>query len=96
MLHLRAVSLAGTSLQLDVDQRAAVALGLWQNLLIISGGPGTGKTSIVFTLLRCLTRLGIRADRIALAAPMGRTAHASAMGCKAIWLPLVSGQCPRT
>lgn len=75
VLRRRPVSLAGRPLQLDVDQQAAVGLGLWQNLLIVSGGPGTGKTSIVFTLLRCLARLGLTANRIALAAPTGRAAQ---------------------
>src|SRR5262249_34332552 len=38
-------------------------------------GPGTGKTSIVGSLLRCLVRLGCSPERIALAAPTGRAAQ---------------------
>jgi len=67
--------LAGRPVQLNRDQRLAVALALVKNFTIISGGPGTGKTSIVFTLLRCLVRSGVPADEIALAAPTGRAAQ---------------------
>ena len=49
---------------------------LERNLAIISGGPGTGKTSIVLTLLRCLVRRH-RAARVALAAPTGRARPAT-------------------
>jgi exodeoxyribonuclease V alpha subunit len=59
----------------DADQATALATALGNNLTIISGGPGTGKTSIVLTLLRCLTRGGIAPSRIALAAPTGRAAQ---------------------
>src|SRR5207302_1314178 len=62
-------------LRLDAQQRLALGLALVRNLAIISGGPGTGKTSIVLTLLRCLVRAGYRCERIALAAPTGRAAQ---------------------
>ena len=42
-------------------------------LLIVSGGPGTGKTSLAVTILRVLKQLGF-AERPALAAPTGRAA----------------------
>jgi exodeoxyribonuclease V alpha subunit len=61
--------------RLNRDQRLAVALALLRSFAIVSGGPGTGKTSIVFSLLRCLVRAGIRPERIALAAPTGRAAQ---------------------
>jgi exodeoxyribonuclease V alpha subunit len=61
--------------QLNPEQQLAVALGLLQRFLIISGGPGTGKTAVVFSLLRCLLRAGITADRVVLAAPTGRAAQ---------------------
>lgn len=66
---------ASQPVRLDPDQRIALASALAHRLTIISGGPGTGKTSIVLTLLRCLIRGGISADRIALAAPTGRAAQ---------------------
>ncbi len=65
----------GKALQLDAEQQLALAVALTRNLTIISGGPGTGKTSIVLTILRCLVRLGVAPDRIALAAPTGRAAQ---------------------
>ena len=43
--------------------------------MIISGGPGTGKTSIVLNVLRALVRAGLSPERIALAAPTGRAAQ---------------------
>jgi exodeoxyribonuclease V alpha subunit len=65
----------GRPVNLDVEQQMALALALTRGVTIISGGPGTGKTSIVLTILRCLVRLGIAPDRIALAAPTGRAAQ---------------------
>ncbi len=54
-------------------QRLATALALRQRLLVISGGPGTGKTTTVVKLLALLlaTQPGCR---IALAAPTGKAA----------------------
>jgi exodeoxyribonuclease V alpha subunit len=65
----------GQPLVLNRDQRLAVGLALVRRFVIVSGGPGTGKTSIVFTLLRSLVRCGYAAERIALAAPTGRAAQ---------------------
>lgn len=54
-------------------QHVAVALALTRRLTIISGGPGTGKTTTVVSLLACL--LAQHPDaRIALAAPTGKAA----------------------
>lgn len=65
----------GQAFKLDVDQERALRTSLHHNFVVISGGPGTGKTSIVRTLLGCLMRGGYAADRIALAAPTGRAAQ---------------------
>ena len=54
-------------------QQVAAALALRRKLLVISGGPGTGKTSTVFKLLACLLAQQPQA-RIALAAPTGKAA----------------------
>jgi exodeoxyribonuclease V alpha subunit len=43
--------------------------------LIVTGGPGTGKTSTVLNLLRGLVRQGLEPERIALTAPTGRAAR---------------------
>ncbi len=54
-------------------QKLAAALAVLNDLTVISGGPGTGKTTTVVNLLACL--LAIEPDcRIALAAPTGKAA----------------------
>ncbi|WP_139559128.1 exodeoxyribonuclease V subunit alpha [Methylotetracoccus oryzae] len=54
-------------------QKIAAALALLGRLTIISGGPGTGKTTTVVNLLACL--LAAQPEcRIALAAPTGKAA----------------------
>ena len=65
----------GRPLQLDRDQQVALGASLLRNFVIISGGPGTGKTALVFTLVRCLLRCGFTPERIALAVPTGRAAQ---------------------
>lgn len=50
----------------------AVIKALRNNFLIISGGPGTGKTTTVVTIIKALKFVGI--NNIALAAPTGRAA----------------------
>jgi exodeoxyribonuclease V alpha subunit len=60
---------------LSDDQRAALAAALGRRLAVISGGPGTGKTTIALALGRGLVRLGVPASELALAAPTGKAAH---------------------
>lgn len=67
--------LQGQPLALNRDQRLALAVALLRSFAIVSGGPGTGKTSIVFSLLRCLVRSGVKPERIILTAPTGRAAQ---------------------
>ncbi|HYG73679.1 MAG TPA: exodeoxyribonuclease V subunit alpha [Planctomycetota bacterium] len=57
------------------EQKLAIALALLRNFLVVSGGPGTGKTSVVFAVLRALLRTGLNPSRIALACPTGRAAQ---------------------
>jgi exodeoxyribonuclease V alpha subunit len=52
-------------------QRAAVATALTQNVVVITGGPGTGKTTLVQAIIEAVAREGVE---IALAAPTGRAA----------------------
>lgn len=60
---------------LDPDQRAAVEAALGRSLAVVTGGPGTGKTSIVVAIVRAAARLGLGVDRIALSAPTGKAAN---------------------
>lgn len=55
-------------------QRDAAALALLQTFILISGGPGTGKTTTVAKLLGLLCSNGSTLPRIALAAPTGKAA----------------------
>ncbi|HEY8019562.1 MAG TPA: ATP-dependent RecD-like DNA helicase [Thermoanaerobaculia bacterium] len=52
-------------------QREAVRQGLTSKLLVVTGGPGTGKTTLVRGIVRILEKKG---RTIALAAPTGRAA----------------------
>ena len=61
----------GERLTLAPQQRQAIRAGLTGKLLVITGGPGTGKTTLVRGLVRILTRKG---QRVMLAAPTGRAA----------------------
>ena len=62
------------STQPGVDwQKVAVMMALSRQLSVISGGPGTGKTTIVLRLLQLLLQQD-KSVRIALAAPTGKAA----------------------
>lgn len=61
----------GDYVSLSREQKTAVTACLAGNLSIITGGPGTGKTTIINTLVRIFKRLGYE---VALAAPTGRAA----------------------
>ena len=62
---------ARRSLQLSPLQREAVARGVTEKVLVITGGPGTGKTTLITCLLDILASRG----RVALlCAPTGRAA----------------------
>jgi exodeoxyribonuclease V alpha subunit len=58
-------------LELSEEQARAVALALREKVVIITGGPGTGKTTIVSCILDLYRRLGAR---VLLMAPTGRAA----------------------
>ncbi|MFW6050067.1 MAG: ATP-dependent DNA helicase [Myxococcota bacterium] len=66
---------SGRPLALSREQRQAVTRALQSPLTVISGGPGTGKTSIVVSILRALARVGDPPlEAVALAAPTGKAA----------------------
>jgi exodeoxyribonuclease V alpha subunit len=65
----------GSPIVRDAEQVEAIRMALVAPLLIVSGGPGTGKTSLLVNILRALVRTGTDPTRIVLAAPTGRAAQ---------------------
>jgi len=59
------------NIQLAEKQREAVLLAASSKVLIITGGPGTGKTTIITAILRIFQQLKLK---MLLAAPTGRAA----------------------
>jgi exodeoxyribonuclease V alpha subunit len=53
------------------EQRSAVGLALGGGITVVTGGPGTGKTTLVKVLLRAAIERGLR---VLLASPTGRAA----------------------
>lgn len=70
------------SIQLDQLQEQAVLEAVNSGLLIVTGGPGTGKTTTINTIIRYFEMEGME---ILLAAPTGRAAKrmTEATGCEA-------------
>lgn len=58
-------------LSLAPQQRQAIRAGLTRKVLVITGGPGTGKTTLVRGIVRILEKKG---QKVLLAAPTGRAA----------------------
>ena len=59
----------------DKSQKEAITKALNNNLTIITGGPGTGKTTIIKCIVKLLIDIyGINEQKIALLAPTGRAA----------------------
>ena len=58
---------------LGAEQQRAVRAAVENNLTVITGGPGTGKTTIVCSILRVLIKkIGLKVADVVLAAPTGR------------------------
>lgn len=76
----------------DLDQRQAARLALLSHLALITGGPGTGKTTTLARLIGLLRKqadLGGHAQpRIALAAPTGKAAARMAESLEAAGVEL--------
>ncbi|MCF8106273.1 MAG: ATP-dependent RecD-like DNA helicase [Desulfohalobiaceae bacterium] len=70
------------SMRLAEKQAEAVKKALQDKVLVITGGPGTGKSFLLDAVLKIIGRLG---SRILLAAPTGRAAKRmqEATGCRA-------------
>lgn len=60
-----------TEMELDVLQKTAVEKALTEGVLIVTGGPGTGKTTTINLMIRCFEAEHMD---IVLAAPTGRAA----------------------
>jgi exodeoxyribonuclease V alpha subunit len=58
-------------LTLDEMQRKAVRLAMQSGIMIITGGPGTGKTTTINAIIHCIEKEGLD---VMLAAPTGRAA----------------------
>jgi exodeoxyribonuclease V alpha subunit len=61
-----------SDIKLAANQREALGRSLTAKLLVLTGGPGTGKTTLVRAIVTVLQRKGLR---IELAAPTGRAAQ---------------------
>ncbi|MFH1091110.1 MAG: ATP-dependent RecD-like DNA helicase [Pseudomonadota bacterium] len=70
------------SIKLAARQEEAVRRAVSDKLVVITGGPGTGKTTIIKAVLKIFERLR---SRVLLAAPTGRAAKrmTEATGCEA-------------
>ena len=80
-------------IRLDDLQREAVLTAADQGILIISGGPGTGKTTTINTLIRFFD---MEHMKVLLAAPTGRAARrmTEATGCEAVTIHRLLGVRP--
>ncbi|WP_191964827.1 ATP-dependent RecD-like DNA helicase [Synechococcus sp. RSCCF101] len=76
--------LAELSIGLDPQQRRALSLIVSERLILLSGGPGTGKTSTVARMLVALHRRQ-PALRLQLAAPTGKAATRLSQAISEAW-----------
>ncbi|MBP5303865.1 MAG: Flp pilus assembly complex ATPase component TadA, partial [Clostridia bacterium] len=60
-----------TGMKYEGKQRQAIETALTQHVMILTGGPGTGKTTTLKAIIHLLREQG---DRVLLAAPTGRAA----------------------
>ena len=73
---------AESDIHLATEQRSAVVTALMSGCMVLTGGPGTGKTTTINTIIKLLEDLKLS---IALAAPTGRAAKRMSQitGCEA-------------
>ncbi|MCC5610966.1 ATP-dependent RecD-like DNA helicase [Nostoc sp. CHAB 5834] len=71
--HAVTVAEREMNLELEAVQRQAVEVALASQVCVITGGPGTGKTTITRVLLHALKTAGV--ETILLAAPTGKAAR---------------------
>ena len=75
VLEEKPLFFGGSPAVLNPSQVMALCLSVTSGFTVISGGPGTGKTSIVLNILRLFSRAGIDPGRMMVAAPTGRAAQ---------------------
>lgn len=61
--------------EFNADQKRAIEFSLLHAFVILTGGPGTGKTFALTGILRALLRSGVGVNEIALAAPTAKAAN---------------------
>jgi exodeoxyribonuclease V alpha subunit len=71
----RPVVVQGEQIVMSDEQCKVVAASARTGLTVVSGGPGTGKTSIIVAIMRLMVRLGVDPSQIARAAPTGKAAY---------------------
>ena len=67
------------SISLSQQQRQAVEAAALSGVVVITGGPGTGKTTVIRCILEVLTQAG---NKVELAAPTGRAAKRMAQAAE--------------
>jgi len=67
-----------SSLKFAFLQREAVRLSMTENILVITGGPGTGKTTIINAIINIIKTTGLK---VSLTAPTGRAAKRMSQIC---------------
>ncbi|HLW71545.1 MAG TPA: ATP-dependent RecD-like DNA helicase [Candidatus Binataceae bacterium] len=75
---LEAAVRTSSEFELTPEQRQALTFALKSRVAVITGGPGTGKTTLLRTLLAALDAAGLKPT---LAAPTGRAARRLADAC---------------
>ncbi len=75
-----AIDEASGGMVLSEKQYEAVKSALTENILVITGGPGTGKTTIINTILKIYFNMGLN---VSLAAPTGKAAKRLSEACNA-------------
>lgn len=75
-----AIEEANEGITLSPRQYDAVKAALTENIMVITGGPGTGKTTIINTILKIVFKLGLK---VSLAAPTGKAAKRLSEACNA-------------
>lgn len=83
---VKQIKTGGKQIQLTPEQFSAVKMALENKFYVLTGGPGTGKTTIVRAYLTAARTSGVESERIVLCAPTGRAARRleEATGCTAM------------